>query len=197
MQQFHCNLSQFSSSALLYPTLVYSSSTQYSILSAPLLRATLLCSAPLYSLLLYSTLPFPYSALLTSPSQFLSSPLLFSSLCLSIYPYCGSLTSKFPSISYIMLHQCYIYILVLSCHVIYITIIIYLSYISVISSSPQQFTKCCSARWSWRRAPDGETVLVAPGRVLDDLLLDFHGDGGGVVANLWCLYIYMFLWENN
>jgi hypothetical protein len=36
---------------------------------------------------------------------------------------------------------------------------------------------------------------VAPGRVLDDLLLDFHGDGGGVVANFWCLY--MFLWENN
>ena len=33
---------------------------------------------------------------------------------------------------------------------------------------------------------------MAPGRVLDDLLLDFHGDGGGVVANLWCLYICFY-----
>ena len=89
----------------------------------------------------------------------------------------------------------------------------------MISSSRHQFTKCCSARWSWRRAPDGETALVAPGRVLDDLLLDFHGDGGGEVANLWCLFMFLlekqwkingkcgvsvgkmenivFLWENN
>ena len=41
---------------------------------------------------------------------------------------------------------------------------------------------------------------MAPGRVLDDLLLDFHGDGGGVVANLWCLYIYVSMgkqWKIN